>query len=680
MCGIFGILNSRNALDRRAFRATADDLFQLSESRGKEAAGLAILTPSEIRVYKRAVSAHRLIRSPGYRRFFDSAMPVNGERREARPLALIGHSRLVTNGAQELHDNNQPVIRGGQVAIHNGIIVNDEALWHRFPSMERRYQVDTEVLLGLIRKLRDEGSSLADAIRGGFAKIEGTAAVAVMFEDVNRLALATNYGSLYRITSLDGGLHIFASELYILKRLREKAYVRTLLKGTEVRRIPAGEGLFFDTESMAIEAFPLSGDIADGSPAPDRANRVIVDMKRSAPDLRAAPGSRPIAGGPPPSMRVPSRFDRHFRRSRAAISRLRRCTKCLLPETMPWVAFDAQGVCFYCRNYRKIKCRGRRALEATLAPFRSSNGEPDCIVAFSGGRDSSYGVHVLKTELGMTPVAYTYDWGMITDLGRRNQARMCGKHGIEHILVSADIRRKRANIRQNVTAWLKRPHLGSVPLFMAGDKQYFYFANKLRRQVGIRLIVLCVNMLEATSFKSGFAGVAPVLDGEHAYTLTPAAKLRLAAFYTLQYLKNPRYINASLIDTVHAFFSYYMISHDYLNLYNYIPWDEDTIAQTLIEECDWEMAGDTDTTWRIGDGTASFYNYIYYVVAGFTENDTFRSNQIREGMICRREGLEIVERESVPRYESLKWYCDTIGIDFEDAIDRINRIPPLYAT
>ena len=57
-------------------------------------------------------------------------------------------------------------------------------------------------------------------------------------------------------------------------------------------------------------------------------------------------------------------------------------------------------------------------------------------------------------------------------------------------------------------------------------------------------------------------------------------------------------------------------------------WDE-KINETLINNYDWETAQDTSTTWRIGDGTAAMYNYIYYKVAGFTEHDTFRSNQIR---------------------------------------------------
>jgi glucosamine--fructose-6-phosphate aminotransferase (isomerizing) len=93
---------------------------------------------------------------------------------------------------------------------------------------------------------------------------------------------------------------------------------------------------------------------------------------------------------------------------------------------------------------------------------------------------------------------------------------------------------------------------------------------------------------------------------------------------------------------------------------------------------DWEIASDTKTTWRIGDGTASFYNYIYYCVAGFCENDTFRSNQIREGMIGREEALELVNRDNQPRFDSIQWYCNSIQIDMVYALKTINAIPKLY--
>ena len=98
----------------------------------------------------------------------------------------------------------------------------------------------------------------------------------------------------------------------------------------------------------------------------------------------------------------------------------------------------------------------------------------------------------------------------------------------------------------------------------------------------------------------------------------------------------------------------------------------------MFEEYNWEISPDTTSTWRIGDGTAAFYNYIYYTVAGFSEFDTFRSNQIREGLITREEGLKFIAQENRPRFESMKWYFETIGVDMEQAIKIVNAIPKLY--
>ena len=102
------------------------------------------------------------------------------------------------------------------------------------------------------------------------------------------------------------------------------------------------------------------------------------------------------------------------------------------------------------------------------------------------------------------------------------------------------------------------------------------------------------------------------------------------------------------------------------------------IDDTLLNQYEWEFAKDNKNSWRIGDGTAAFYNYIYYTIAGFTEHDTFRSNQIREGEITREKALELVERDNRPRYESLLMYFNMIGVDFNYAIKKINSLPKLW--
>jgi glutamine---fructose-6-phosphate transaminase (isomerizing) len=366
-------------------------------------------------------------------------------------------------------------------------------------------------------------------------------------------------------------------------------------------------------------------------------------------------------------------------RAQQAQKMMRRCAKCLLPETMPFIAYDTGGVCNYCHSYKPWVKRPESELRERLDRIRSKDGSPDCIVAFSGGRDSSYGLHVLKTEYGMTPLTFSYDWGMVTDLARRNQARMCGKLGIEHIWVSADIKQKRAHIRRNVLAWLKKPDLGLIPLFMAGDKEVLWHANNLMETYKLNDMVFCTNDLEKTVFKQGFLGIDARETTIHNPSSLPwVGKLGMLWKYGKRFAQNPAYLNRSMPDTLFAFFSYYVMKQNYFSLFDYLPWDEGQINSALIGGYGWETAPDSESTWRIGDGTAPFYNYVYYAVAGFTEYDTFRSNQIREGALTREAAMNLVNSENQPRWKSIRDYAQMINVDFDHLIRTVDRIPKLY--
>jgi hypothetical protein len=144
-------------------------------------------------------------------------------------------------------------------------------------------------------------------------------------------------------------------------------------------------------------------------------------------------------------------------------------------------------------------------------------------------------------------------------------------------------------------------------------------------------------------------------------------------------LQSPGYFNSSLWDTISGeYYRSFNKKKDYYHIFDYWRWDEKTIDDTLINQYDWEVATDTNTTWRIGDGTAAFYNYLYYTIAGFTEHDTFRSNQIREGQLTRDEAMILVLDENRPRYQNIRWYLDAIGMDFKEVITIVNAIPKLY--
>jgi hypothetical protein len=666
MCGIFGIVADSSKVSKDTVRGALSSLFLLSETRGKESAGITLVLPDEIVVQKSATRPKHFIGTQAYRQLIDEAM--DRSKATGAPYVAFGHSRLVTNGSQTVHSNNQPVISGGIAGVHNGIIVNDGELTRTVPGIERRAAVDTEVFLQLVRLGLKAGQSLDDALRAAFGKVVGTVSTALAFEDHDVLALGTNNGSLYVASSPETGVLAFASERYILESFIARGGLPWQLPADGVRNVAADECILIDLRDGSTRSFHVGGN---GEPVGDIPLRTrTIREAAAASDAR----QRGFDSAPAVNHADLSRFDIDVGPIRA----LRRCTRCILPETIPFIAFDASGVCNFCADYVPMKYRGRAALEADAEKLRRQRkGDgPDALFTLSGGRDSSYGLHYAVRELGLKPVAYTYDWGMITDLARRNQARMCGALKVEHILVSADIAKKRENIRRNVSAWLKKPSLGMIPLFMAGDKQYFYFANDLGKKLGLETTILASNPLEKTHFKAGFCGVPPTAG----HRPSKAAQAKMAAFYAGQFLRNPAYINPSLIDTVGAFGSYYMISHQYLRLFDYVPWEEDVINSTLLQEYDWETATDTKSTWRIGDGTAAFYNYIYYRVAGFSENDTFRSNQIREGAMTRARALELAETENRPRFESIAWYCGVIGLDPVAVLDVISRIPTLYPT
>ncbi|RAI33227.1 hypothetical protein [Rhodoplanes serenus] len=676
MCGIFGFVVAPQAkFDRRSLLPITRELYLLSESRGKEAAGLAVVYPDRIEVLKAPVRGRALIGSPQFGAMLDGA--VNGWRFEAPdPIVLFGHTRMVTNGSASDHGNNQPVIKDGLVCIHNGIVVNDEELWRNHPHLVREAEVDTEALLAIVAERRAGNHALSEAVATVFGEARGANSIALAGVQDDALVLATANGSLFFAASRDETTLVFTSERYFLERMLDRAELRHPMRGAETIQIRPGEGFVVPFEAprplpFALDRGPRHQRLPYAVLPPDRpsaAKRRIVDHEVASELPRPHVSSYGFAEL---EAAMTIDFDR--------IDALRRCTRCLLPETFPFIVFDEEGVCQHCRNHRALRRRSEAELRFLLEPIRRTDGKPDCLVPFSGGRDSSYGLHYVKTVLGLNPVAYTYDWGMVTDLARRNISRMCEALEVEHILVAADIRQKREFIRLNVSAWLKRPHLGMVPLFMAGDKQFFYYAKMLLQQMDLPTVMFSQNRLERTDFKVGFCGIDDTKRQDKVHGISTFSKLRMGLFYAKEFALNPAYINRSILDTIGGFYSFYLLPFSFNQLYDFVPWDETEIERTLLGSYDWETATDTRSTWRIGDGTAPFYNYVYLRMAGLSEFDTFRSHQVREGMLTRDDAVALNRAERAPRPESFKWYCDAIGIDPVAAAKAISKAPTRYA-
>jgi len=687
MCGIFGVIAKENKYNRKELVELLEDVARLSQVRGKDSSGLAARfeTKKQIEVLKGPVSIDKLLRTKEYEKLKseilnevkdEEKVKVKGEVENSSSIfAALGHARLVTNGSQLEDVNNQPVVKDGIVGIHNGIIVNENELWEKHSDLKREYEIDTEILFALIRKYLNEGHTSIQSCSHTNSQLFGTVSTGFFINNREEFVVYTNNGSLYILTN-NKDLFIYGSEKDILNRLIKKN--TNILNGSFIlKQVQANKGYLIKYPDFKLTEFNLTKE-EDVDPSVESKREFQINVINHHPkekQLHAVVDPGKFTNG------LKADNERKFLEYNIErISSLKRCTKCLLPETFPFIEFDEKGVCVICNNYKKKNHpKSINELQELVEPYRRKNGQTDCLVPFSGGRDSTYVLHIVKNILKLNPIAFTYDWGMVTDLGRRNIARVTGKLGVENIIVSADIHWKRKNIQKNISAWLKNPELGMIPLFMAGDKFFFYYTDKVKKQNNIKLNIWGINPLENTDFKVGFCGLPLRYNKKRIYSISIADQLKLFGYVGKNLLKSPTYVNQSIFDTLGSFASRYLAKkEDYYHMFDYYRWDEKEIEDLIINEYKWETAIDTKTTWRIGDGTAGFYNYVYYTVAGFSEYDTFRSNQIREGMITRDEALKLVNEENRPRYETIKWYLEIIGLDFETVIKRVNQIPKLY--
>lgn len=118
------------------------------------------------------------------------------------------------------------------------------------------------------------------------------------------------------------------------------------------------------------------------------------------------------------------------------------CKLCLLPAKVPDSDIDRTGVCRFCREYEKIdhsieetaRKEREKDLQQALEDCRGK-GEYDCLVPFSGGKDSIYLLYKLKVEYKLNVLAFTTNVN-IPEIAWDNIKRTLKKLDIDHISYS----------------------------------------------------------------------------------------------------------------------------------------------------------------------------------------------------------------------------------------------------
>jgi len=160
------------------------------------------------------------------------------------------------------------------------------------------------------------------------------------------------------------------------------------------------------------------------------------------------------------------------------------CVNCVMDTSDPQIVFDENGVCDHCIDFQtNVKPRwntgaqGRRQLDAIVQAIkRAGKGKDfDCLLGLSGGIDSSYMLHTMVTEFGLSPLVFHVDGGWNSELAVHNINVLIDQLGLN--LYTEVINWE--EMRDFQLAWFKSgvPHI-DIPQDHAFVATLYNFADK----------------------------------------------------------------------------------------------------------------------------------------------------------------------------------------------------------
>jgi len=130
------------------------------------------------------------------------------------------------------------------------------------------------------------------------------------------------------------------------------------------------------------------------------------------------------------------------------------CRTCILLDGFLGVQLDANGKCEFCNdpnhkniNWSRVEISAKKRKIAltdwhqVIGNMQKNHGkrEHDCILGYSGGKDSTALLDYLKNDLDLKPLAVTCDTGFMTDIAKENMKTTLHEIDIDHIIIEGCI-------------------------------------------------------------------------------------------------------------------------------------------------------------------------------------------------------------------------------------------------
>ena len=329
---------------------------------------------------------------------------------------------------------------------------------------------------------------------------------------------------------------------------------------------------------------------------------------------------------------------------------MRRCSKCVMLETQDTISFNAEGVCSTCQQIEHKQTKidwstKKKEFEEIVAHYKGK-GQYDCIVPFSGGKDSTFTALAIVRDFGLKPLIVGFDHGFYRPVVIRNQERTVKKLGIDYHRFKTDWQTVKKLMRVSFERkgnlmWHAECGIFAYPMRVAIEKKIpliiwgepsaeyvSYYTHEEEEQVDERrfnkMINMGINAEDMIGFLDGKVTERDLLP----YTYPPMDDLRALKFRSIC-------------------------------LGSYIPWDPRKQSERIRDELGWQ--GDRveaipfDRYWyeKIEDAFQGIQDYLKWIKRGMGRMTHLASIDIRNGRMTREEGLAMVEKYEGYRPASL---------------------------
>lgn len=320
------------------------------------------------------------------------------------------------------------------------------------------------------------------------------------------------------------------------------------------------------------------------------------------------------------------------------------CKKCLLPEDYLNIELDNNGVCQHCRNFKITNYLGSESLKELIKePLSLNRSEKfDCIVGFSGGRDSTYLLWYLVKVLNLRPLAVFSDDLFIPEIALRNIETTCKVLGVELRAIKHNYLKK--CLKHHLNAWIKRPVPESLMFINVGERigyetlvEFEAIKEEVHLIFGGRTPIQSEEKYKTDIMKiNNKGGIFPWIAGYiKQVVLNPSLAMNPYCL-KIQYKEfmigkwKEKLVKDNKLTVVHPY-------------YEYIHWNEKEIENILFNELKWESPKGEKQTGRIGCEIDTLRQYLFYRTLGYNDSNVDLSVLIRDGQLTRTEATKKLE-------------------------------------